>query len=87
MSAHVDYSGDSIVNAGHLRAFIERIEKLQEERKALSDDIAEIYFEVKSFGYDAKVVREIVKIRTQDRDKRHEHDEILSMYLSALGIE
>lgn len=80
-------TSSEVVNAGHLRAFVERIEKLQEERKALSDDIAEIYSEVKGFGYDAKIVREVVKIRTQDRDKRHEREEILSLYLSALGIE
>jgi uncharacterized protein (UPF0335 family) len=86
MNAHVDPSTE-VVSAGHLRAFIERIEKLHEERKALSDDIAEIYGEAKGAGFDVKIIREVVKIRAQDRDKRREHDEILSLYLAALGIE
>ena len=75
------------VNAGHLRAFIERIEKLEEEKKALADDIKEVYGEAKGTGFDVKIIRKIVSIRRQDRDKRREEEEILSLYLSALGIE
>jgi uncharacterized protein (UPF0335 family) len=76
----------SVVDGSHLRAFVERIEKLHEERKALSDDIADIYAEVKGAGYDAKIVREIVKIRSQDRDKRQEFETILDLYMHALGM-
>ena len=74
------------VDAGHLRAFIERIERLHEEKKALSDDIASIYGEAKGSGFDVKIMREIVKIRGQDRDKRIEHETVLDLYLSALGM-
>jgi uncharacterized protein (UPF0335 family) len=75
------------VNAAHLRAFIERIEKLEEEKKAIAEDIKEVYGEAKGNGFDTKVIRKIVSIRKQDRDKRREEEEILDLYLSALGIE
>jgi uncharacterized protein (UPF0335 family) len=76
----------SDVDAGHLRAFIERIEKLEEEKKAIADDIKDVYGEAKATGYDVKVMRKIVSIRKQDRDKRREEEEILDLYLSALGM-
>jgi len=72
------------VNAGHLRAFIERIERLEEEKKALSDDIKDVY--AKGNGFDVKIIRKIVSIRKQDRDKRREEEEILDLYLAALGM-
>jgi len=74
------------VNAGHLRAFIERIERLEEEKKALSDDIKDVYAEAKGNGFDVKIIRKIVSIRKQDRDKRREEEEILELYLAALGM-
>lgn len=77
-------SGD--VDARHLRAFIERIEKLEEEKKAIADDIKDVYGEAKGTGYDIKVMRKIVSIRRQDRDKRREEEEILDLYMSALGM-
>mgnify|MGYP001231935156 FL=1 len=76
----------SDVDAGHLRAFIERIEKLEEEKKAIADDIKDVYGEAKGTGYDIKVMRKIVSIRRQDRDKRREEEEILDLYMSALGM-
>jgi uncharacterized protein (UPF0335 family) len=75
------------VNAGHLRAFIERIEKLEEEKKALADDIKDVYAEAKGTGFDIKVLRKIVSIRRQDKDKRREEEEILDLYLAALGMQ
>ena len=75
------------VPAGHLRAFLERIEKLESEKKAIADDIREVYAEAKGSGFDVKVIRKIVGIRKQDRDKRREEEEILALYLNALGIE
>ena len=78
--------GAPAVNAAHLRAFIERIERLEEEKKALSDDIRDVYAEAKGNGFDARVIRKIVSIRKQDRDKRREEEEILDLYLSALGM-
>ena len=74
------------VNAGHLRAFIERIERLEEEKKALADDIKDVYAEAKGNGFDAKIMRKIVSIRKQDREKRREEENILDLYLAALGI-
>jgi uncharacterized protein (UPF0335 family) len=74
------------VNAGHLRSFIERIEKLEEEKKALADDIKDVYAEAKGNGFDVKILRKIVSIRRQDKDKRREEEEILDLYLSALGM-
>ena len=78
--------GTEEVNSGHLRAFIERIERLEEEKKALSDDIKDVYAEAKGNGFDVKIMRKIVSIRKQDRDKRREEEEILDLYLNALGI-
>jgi len=74
------------VNAGHLRAFIERIERLEEEKRALADDIKEVYGEAKANGFDVKVMRKIVSLRKQDRDKRMEEETILDLYLAALGM-
>ncbi len=79
-------TGTEEVNGGHLRAFVERIERLEEEKKALSDDIKDVYGEAKSNGFDIKVMRKIVSIRKQDRDKRIEEETILDLYLAALGM-
>ena len=73
------------VDANHLRAFLERIERLEEEKRAIADDIKEVYAEAKGTGYDSKIIRKIVSIRRMDRDKRREEEEILELYLSALG--
>ncbi len=74
------------VNAGHLRAFLERVERLEEEKRALSDDIKDVYAEAKGNGFDVRIMRKIVSIRRQDNDKRREEEEILDLYLSALGM-
>lgn len=74
------------VNASHLRAFIQRIEKLEEEKKAIAEDIKEVYSEAKGTGFDAKIIRKIVSMRKMDREKRREEEEILDLYLSALGM-
>ena len=73
------------VDAGHLRAFLERIERLEEEKRAIADDIKEVYAEAKGTGFDTKIMRKIISLRRQDRDKRREEEEILDLYLSALG--
>ncbi len=74
------------VNAGHLRSFIERIERLEEEKRALADDIKDVYGEAKANGFDVKIMRKIVSIRKQDRDQRMEEETILDLYLAALGM-
>ena len=70
-----------------LRAFIERIERMEEEKKAISDDIKEIYAEAKGNGFDTKVLRQIVRIRKQDANERLEQEALLDLYMSALGMQ
>lgn len=74
------------IDAGHLKAFIERIERLEEEKRALAEDIKDVYAEAKGTGYDVKIMRAIVAIRRKDHQKRKEEEEILDLYMSALGI-
>jgi uncharacterized protein (UPF0335 family) len=74
------------LNGGHLRAFIERIEKLEEEKRAIADDIKDVYGEAKGTGFDPKIMRKIISLRRQDKSKRQEEEEILDLYLSALGM-
>lgn len=73
------------VDGGHLKAFIERIERLEEEKKAIADDIKEVYAEAKANGYDTKIIRKIVQLRKMDATKRREEAELLDLYLTALG--
>ena len=82
-----DTISNEAVNGAHLRAFIERIERLEEEKKALADDIKDVYAEAKGTGFDVKIMRKIVSLRKLDRDKRREEEEIMDLYLSALGME
>ena len=69
-----------------LRAFVERIERMEEEKKAIADDIKEIYAEAKGNGFDTKVLRQVIRIRKQDRNERLEQEAILELYMSALGM-
>jgi uncharacterized protein (UPF0335 family) len=69
-----------------LRAFVERIERLEEEKKAIADDIKEIYAEAKGNGFDTKVLRQVIRIRKQDRNERLEQEAILELYMAALGM-
>lgn len=69
-----------------LRAFVERIERLEEEKKSIADDIKDVYGEAKAMGYDTKVMRKVVAIRKQDQNERLEHEAILDTYLHALGM-
>ena len=75
------------VDGGHLTAFIERIEKLEEEKNAIADDIKDVYAEAKGTGFDPRIMRKIVSLRKQDKSKREEEEEILGLYLAALGME
>jgi uncharacterized protein (UPF0335 family) len=74
------------ISAGHLKAFIERIERLEEDKKAISEDIKEVYSEAKGTGFDVKVLRAIVRLRKLDRDERKEYEEILDLYMNAIGM-
>ena len=70
-----------------LRLLIERIERLEEEKKGIGDDIKDVYGEAKATGYDAKIMRQIVRLRKLKPDDRREMEAILDMYKNALGLE
>jgi uncharacterized protein (UPF0335 family) len=70
----------------HLKAFVERIERLEEEKKTIADDIRDVYAEAKGNGFDTKALRTIVRLRKQDADERKEQEAILETYLHALGM-
>ena len=74
------------VAAGQLRAFIERIERLEEDKKTVADDIKEVYAEMKGTGFDTKAVRSIIRLRKQDQAERQEAEAILDLYMAALGM-
>jgi uncharacterized protein (UPF0335 family) len=69
-----------------LKAFIERIERLEEEKKAIADDIKDVFAEAKGNGFDVKALRTVLKIRKQDKDERSEQEAIVDTYLQALGM-
>ena len=74
------------VSGERLLAFVERIERLEEEKKALTDDIREVYSEAKGTGYDVKVLRQVIRLRKMDSSDRSEMEEILDVYKRALGM-
>lgn len=74
------------ISADRLKSFVERIERLEEERAALSTDIREVYSEAKATGFDTKVMRQVVRLRKLDRADREESEEILDLYKQALGM-
>jgi uncharacterized protein (UPF0335 family) len=74
------------VAAGQLRAFIERIERLEEEKQSLADDIKDVYAEMKGTGFDTKAVRTIVRLRKKDQAERQEEEAMLDLYKAALGM-
>lgn len=76
----------STVAAGQLRALIERIERLEEEKKTIADDIKDVYAEAKGNGFDTKAIRSIIRLRKQDQAEREEAETILDLYKAALGM-
>ena len=79
-----DETGNTARN--HLRAYIDRIERLEEEKAALMEDIREVYAEAKGTGFDPKIMRQVIRIRKMEPDKRQEQEYVLDTYLSALGM-
>ena len=82
-----DINNDNLTEAARdkLRLTVERIERLEEEKKEIAEQIKEVYGEAKSLGYDTKALRTVVRLRKQDRDERAEQEAILEVYLDALG--
>ncbi|MGO1118498.1 DUF2312 domain-containing protein [Rhodovibrionaceae bacterium A322] len=70
-----------------LRSFIERIERLEEEKAALAADVREVYAEAKGVGFDTKIMRQIIKLRKMDENDRQETESLLDVYKHALGME
>ena len=86
MADEFDTPTTETVAAGQLRAFIERIERLEEEKKTISDDIKEVYGEMKGSGFDTKAVRTIIRLRKKDQAERQEEEAMLDLYKTALGM-
>lgn len=78
--------GNVGVAAEQLRSIVERIERLEDERKVLADDIKDVYAEAKANGFDTKTLRTVVRLRKQDKAEREEQEALLDIYLSALGM-
>lgn len=85
MSDNGEASANTIAG-DQLRAFIERIERLEEEKKTIADDIKEVFAEAKGTGFDTKVMRTIIRLRKKDRAEREEEESMLDLYMTALGM-
>lgn len=85
MTRKPTFSSESVAQY-QLRAFVERIERMEEERKSIGDDIKEIYAEAKGNGFDTKVLRKLIAIRKADPSERMEQDALLDLYMAAMGM-
>ncbi len=75
------------IAADRLKSFIERVERLEQEKAALTADIREVYAEAKATGFDTKIMRQVVKLRKMDSNDRQEQEELLDLYKRAVGLE
>ena len=75
------------VSGKRLQSFFDRIERLEEEKAALAEDIKEVFGEAKAVGFDVKIMRRIMKLRKMDPEKRQEEDHLINLYMSAIGME
>lgn len=78
--------GHNGIASDQIRSIVERVERLEEEKKALSEDIKEVYAEAKANGFDTKILRQIVRIRKMDTAERQEQEALLDLYMHALGM-
>ncbi|MEM7742613.1 MAG: DUF2312 domain-containing protein [Pseudomonadota bacterium] len=81
-----DSFSTTAVAAGQLKAIVERVERLEDEKKEVADQIKEVYAEAKANGFDAKTLRKIVSLRKKDTEERQEEEALLELYMSALGM-
>lgn len=86
MSDDITTEPSQTVAAGQLRAFIERVERLEEEKKTIAEDIKEIFAEMKGTGFDTKAVRKLIALRKKDEAERQEEEAMLELYKEALGM-
>lgn len=86
MSDDITTETSQTVAAGQLRAFIERVERLEEEKKTISEDIKEVYAEMKGTGFDVKAIRKLIVLRKKDEAERQEEEAMLDLYKEALGM-
>ncbi len=84
-----DSTSDDVggIAATQLRSFIERIERLEEEKKGLQEDIRDVYAESKSSGFDPRIIRQVVRLRKKAKEERQEEEELLELYKAALGMD
>jgi uncharacterized protein (UPF0335 family) len=71
---------------GKLKSFVERVEKLEEEKKAIAGDIREVYAEAKAEGFDVKALRAVIRLHRQDSEERREHEALVELYRDAIGL-
>jgi uncharacterized protein (UPF0335 family) len=74
------------VAAGQLKSFVERIERLEEEKKGIADDIRDVFAEAKGQGFDTKILRQVIRLRKKDSAERQEEEALLDLYMHALGM-
>lgn len=74
------------VAAGQLKSFVERIERLEEEKKGIADDIRDVFAEAKGQGFDTKVMRQVIQLRKKDTAERQEEEALRDLYMHALGM-
>jgi uncharacterized protein (UPF0335 family) len=86
MADDITSESANTVAAGQLRAFIERIERLEEEKQTIADDIKEVFAEAKGTGFDTKAMRTIIRLRKKDRAELEEEEAMLDLYKAALGM-
>ena len=87
MADDITETTSQTVAAGQLRALIERVERLEEEKKTIADDIKEVFAEMKGSGFDTKAVRTLIRLRKKDQAERQEEEAILDLYKAALGMQ
>lgn len=81
-----DDAAPANVSGARLKSYLERIERLEEEKKALAEDIRDVYGEAKALGFEPKIIRKIVSLRKTNLEKRREEQELLELYMSAIGM-
>ncbi len=74
------------IAADRLRSFIERIERLEEEKAGIANDVKDVYAEAKATGFDTKIMRQIIRLRKMEKEDRREQEELLDLYKQALGM-